>query len=85
MNKQNIGEMKAQILKEKLKKYLNARIQESGIKNGYYSKIKNDIVKINLLEENECELKCKCGWNIWIGGKDIKDLKKIKDFLKTLK
>lgn len=43
------------------------------------------IGKFNLLEENICDLKCDCGWNLWIGGEDIKDLKKIKDFIKKLK
>ena len=42
------------------------------------------IGKFNLLDENVCELDCKCGWNITIGGKDKKDLKEIKKFLKTL-
>lgn len=38
--------------------------------------------KFNLIEENICKLKhCKCGWNITIGGKDIKDLKEIKRFI----
>jgi len=43
------------------------------------------IGKINLIYEDRCDLPCKCGWNIQIGGNDIKDLKKIKKFLKELK
>lgn len=43
------------------------------------------IGKFNLLEENICDLKCDCGWNLWISGEDIKDLKKIKDYLKKSK
>ena len=42
------------------------------------------IGKFNLLSENICKLKCKCGWNITIGGKDNGDLIKIKKFLRTL-
>lgn len=47
------------------------------------NKIKK-IGKFNLLQESICKLKCDCGWNLHIGGKDKKDLKKIKDFLKEL-
>ena len=43
------------------------------------------IGKFNLLDEDICELKYDCGWNISIGGADKKDLKKIKDFLIKLK
>ena len=43
------------------------------------------IGKINLLAKNVCNLKCNCGWNLWIGGKDKKDLKKIEKFLKSVK
>ncbi len=43
------------------------------------------IGKFNLLEENICELDCECGWNLWIGGENIKDLKEIKKYLKCLK
>lgn len=39
---------------------------------------------INIIEENICNEACNCGWNIKIGGKDIEDLKKIKDFLHNL-
>ena len=42
--------------------------------------------KLNLISEERCDLpKCKCGWNLHIGGYDIKDIKKIKKFLKELK
>ena len=40
------------------------------------------IDKIYILEENTCELDCDCGWNLRISGKDMSDLKKIKDYLK---
>lgn len=42
------------------------------------------IGKINIIDENVCKLSCDCGWNIILGGEDKKDLKKIKEFLKTL-
>lgn len=48
-------------------------------------KYEKKIGKFNLIEENICESSCKCGWNIRIGGKDKKDLIKIKKFIKTLK
>ncbi len=38
--------------------------------------------KFNLIRENTCSLKCKCGWNLHIGGRFEKDLKKIKTYLK---
>jgi hypothetical protein len=41
------------------------------------------IGKFNLLEENVCDLKCDCGWNIHIGGTDKKDLKELKKYLKS--
>jgi len=41
------------------------------------------IGKLNLIEENVCNLKCKCGWNITIGGTDKKDLRKLKKLIKT--
>lgn len=40
--------------------------------------------KFNLIDQNICHLNCNCGWNITIGGKDIADLKKIKEFIKSL-
>jgi len=40
------------------------------------------IGKFNLLEENECDLSCDCGWNLHIGGEDKEDLKKLKEYLK---
>ena len=40
------------------------------------------IGKFNLIDENECELKCNCGWNIMIGGKNKEDLKKLKKIIK---
>ena len=40
--------------------------------------------KINIIEENVCELPCKCGWNLQIGGKDPNDLKRIKKVLRTM-
>jgi len=43
------------------------------------------IGKINLIEENTCDFKCDCGWNITIGGEDKEDLDKIKEFLKRIK
>jgi hypothetical protein len=42
------------------------------------------IGKFNLIDENVCELKCGCGWNLFIGGKDVKDLEEIKKMLKEL-
>ena len=42
----------------------------------------NKIGKFNLIEENECDLNCDCGWNITIGGEDKKDLVKLKKLLK---
>ena len=46
-------------------------------------KHKKKIGKFNLLEENICELDCKCGWNLHIGGEDIKDLESIKRYLEA--
>ena len=43
------------------------------------------IGKFNLLKENVCQLKCNCGWNLWIGGANKKDLKDIKEYLKKKK
>jgi len=37
--------------------------------------------RINLLFEHTCDLKCDCGWNVTIGGDDIEDMKRIKDYL----
>ena len=42
------------------------------------------IGRFNLLEENVCKLNCDCGWNIKIGGKDKKDLEKIKKSLQEI-
>lgn len=41
--------------------------------------------KFNLIEENICDITCKCGWNITIGGDNKKDLVKIKKLLRELK
>lgn len=41
------------------------------------------IGKFNLLEEEVCVEQCKCGWNLHIGGKDTKDLVKIKEYLEN--
>lgn len=40
------------------------------------------IGKFNLIKETVCELHCKCGWNIQIGGRDVGDLAEIKKYLK---
>lgn len=39
------------------------------------------IGKLNLLQENICDLTCSCGWNLHIGGENIEDLEKIKQYL----
>lgn len=44
------------------------------------------IGKFNLLTEEVCKFKkCKCGWNLHIGGIKLEDLKKIKEFIKNIK
>jgi len=40
------------------------------------------IGKFNSIDENECNLKCNCGWNITIGGECREDLKKLKKIIK---
>ena len=40
------------------------------------------IGKFNSIDENECNLKCNCGWNITIGGEYREDLKKLKKIIK---
>lgn len=40
------------------------------------------IGRFNIIQETKCKLKCKCGWNITIGGKNKEDLKDIKKYLK---
>jgi hypothetical protein len=51
--------------------------------------IKNNTMKklgkYNLIGEHVCELPCKCGWNMTIGGENPKDLKKLKEYLKDNK
>lgn len=36
---------------------------------------------MKILETNECDLGCDCGWNITIGGTDEEDLKALKEFV----
>ena len=39
---------------------------------------------MNIIDFNHCNLpKCKCGWNLTIGGTDEKELKELKKLLKT--
>ena len=40
---------------------------------------------MKILELNECELPCSCGWNITIGGTSETELKKLKEFLEPQK
>ena len=40
------------------------------------------IGKFNLIKEHICTLHCDCGWNLHIGGRNKKDLEKIKKYLK---
>lgn len=42
------------------------------------------IGRFNLLSESVCRLPCQCGWNIHVGGKDVRDLEAIKQFIETL-
>jgi len=41
--------------------------------------------KFNLIRECVCTEKCNCGWNITIGGKDKKDLKRIKKAIREIR
>ena len=43
--------------------------------------MKSKKAKYKIIKENVCTVDCKCGWNIFIGGADPKDLKELKRFL----
>ena len=57
------------------------------VKNKHHYKriMRGNVGKFLILAENVCRLECNCGWNLWIGGEDKKDLKEIKQFLRNLK
>ena len=42
--------------------------------------------RFKILEVNSCEIEnCDCGWNIFIGGKDVEDLESLITYLEANK